>query len=85
MIAGRTLALNNTPGCTRRLCRRFLVGVQLVFEERLAQGLPHFPFALGGALPPVEANLADDGVDVGDEALDDDVRLFGLHLVEEFG
>lgn len=67
------------------LVEQFLVGVQLEFEEGATQRLFHFAFALGGGLPAIEAHLLHDGVDVGHDALDDDVRVLALHFVEEFG
>ena len=59
--------------------------MQLVFQQRLAEGLPHFALALGGVLPALKPNPFHDGVDLGYDSLDDDVRVFALHLVEQLG
>ena len=68
-----------------RPVKEVLVGVKFVFEEGAAEGLFHFPLALSGGLPAVEADLLHDVVNVGHDALDDDMRVLALHLVEKFG
>ncbi len=65
------------------LIEQLIVGVQLVLLQRLSQGQLYLAFSLGCALPAVKAHLPHNRVDVGDEALDNDMRLFALHFVEE--
>ena len=67
------------------LVEQLLVGVQLVFEQRSTQFLLHQSLALGRVLPVGEADLLHDVVDVGDDALDDDVRIAVPGFREEFG
>ena len=59
--------------------------MELVLEQGAPQRLFHLAFPLGSGLPAVEANLLHDGVDVGHDALNDDVGVFPLHLVEQLG
>ena len=61
---------------------QILVRVQLVFQQGLAQLLLYQPFTLGGVLPVGEAHLLHDVVDIGDDALDDDVRVAADRLTE---
>ena len=42
------------------LVEKFLVGVQLVFEQSASECLLHFPFTLSGCLPAVEAHVLHD-------------------------
>ena len=64
---------------------KLLVGVELVFEERPAEGLADFPLALAGGLPVREAHLLHDGINVRHDPLDDDMGVLALHFVEKLG
>ena len=57
--------------------KQVLIGVQLVSQQQAAKGLHDLSFALRGYLPPVEANLLNDGIDVGAYPLDDHLILLG--------
>ena len=67
------------------LIEQILVGVQFVFQKRLAQFLLDQAFALAGVLPVGKADLLHDLVDVGDDALDDDVGVLVFGFGEELG
>ena len=61
----------------------------MLMQSELKQSLPegqfHLPFAGVRRLPPRKANHTNDLVDVVDDALDDDVRILVLGLLEELG
>ena len=59
--------------------------MQPVLEQRLPLRLLHFPLAGVGALPALEADVADDLVDVVDDALDQDRRPLVAGLLEQLG
>ena len=59
--------------------------MQLVLEQRPAEFLLHQALALARVLPVGEAHLLHDVVDVGDDALDDDVGVLALGLLEQLG
>jgi hypothetical protein len=50
---------------------QFLIGMQLVLQERLAEFLLHQPLALARELPVGEADFLHDVVNIRDDALDD--------------
>lgn len=59
--------------------------MELDIKERFTKRLFDFPLTGRGILPAGEADEADDFVDLGDDALDDDGCLFIAHLFKEFG
>jgi len=59
--------------------------VEFVLCQRPQQRLAHFPFAAFGGLPIGEADLADDVVDIVDDAFDHDRGVGRAGLLEEFG
>ena len=64
---------------------QILVSVKLVLQEGASQLSLHQPLALRGVLPVGETDFLHNVVDVGDDALDNDVGVGILRLVEHFG
>jgi hypothetical protein len=59
--------------------------MQLILEERLTESLLNLTLASVGVLPAVEADVADDRIDVADHPLDHDRGVLALCFLEELG
>ena len=57
--------------------------MQFVFEERSAKFFLDQTFALGGVLPIRETDLFNDVVNIGDDALDDDMDVLVFGILEQ--
>jgi hypothetical protein len=71
------------PHIPVRPVKQLLILMQLVFEQGLSERHLDLPLAGVGVLPAVEADVADDLVNVVDDALDHDRRLGVLRLFEQ--
>jgi len=58
------------------LVEQLLICVELVFEQRAPQFLLHQAFTLSGLLPIWKPDFPNDVIDIGNDALDDNVGAF---------
>ena len=64
--------------------KQLFLPMQLILHQCFAQGLLHLAYAGDGVLPAGVAHDFDDGVDVVDDALDDDGGFVGFGGFKEF-